>query len=236
MNSLQFKNILKKNKKILLAFSCGKDSLATWLHLRKFYPDIEIYPYYCYLIKGLSFVEEAIIYYEKFFNQKIIQIPHESVFRMIDNAVFQCPKNLIFCENNEYLKYDYNEIRTGLGKFFGIKNPYVAVGINKSDSLMRRIFFKKHGDVNENQKKIFPIAEYERNKIYEIIISSGIKLPKDYLFFGRSFDGFDYRFSKHIKENFPNDYEKIKQFFPLVDVEIKRGEIYEAHKNKNKQN
>ena len=49
-----------------------------------------------------------------------------------------------------------------------------------------------------------------------------VKLPIDYEMFGKSFDGLDYRFLKPIKERFPEDYAKIKEFFPLIDLEILR--------------
>jgi hypothetical protein len=48
----------------------------------------------------------------------------------------------------------------------------------------------------------------------------GVKLPIDYELFGRSFDGIDYRFAKPLRERLPEDYERIKFWFPLIDVEI----------------
>jgi hypothetical protein len=48
----------------------------------------------------------------------------------------------------------------------------------------------------------------------------GIKLPVDYELFGRSFDGIDYRFVKPLRDRLPKDYERIKFWFPLIDLEI----------------
>jgi hypothetical protein len=56
------------------------------------------------------------------------------------------------------------------------------------------------------------------------MIEHKCKLPIDYHLFGRSFDGMDYRFLKPIKDNFPKDFEKILEWFPLADLEIFRAE------------
>jgi tRNA(Ile)-lysidine synthase TilS/MesJ len=54
-NSAQVRAEIKViSQKVLLAFSCGKDSLATWLQLRD--DGFEVVPYFCYLIPDLGFV------------------------------------------------------------------------------------------------------------------------------------------------------------------------------------
>ena len=37
-------------------------------------------------------------------------------------------------------------------------------------------------------------------------------------------DGLDYRFIKPLKEKMPDEYERIKKYFPLIDLEILRYE------------
>jgi len=39
------------------------------------------------------------------------------------------------------------------------------------------------------------------------------------------FDGIDYRFMKPIKDHFPRDYQRIIEWFPLAELEIKRREF-----------
>lgn len=63
----------------LISFSCGKDSLAAWLWLRE--RGIQLVPYYLYWVPGLSFVEEALAYYEEFFGTHIIRLPHPYFYR-----------------------------------------------------------------------------------------------------------------------------------------------------------
>ena len=44
---------------VLLAFSCGKDSIAAWLAMRDM--GIEVVPAYLYYVPGLRFVDEDLI-------------------------------------------------------------------------------------------------------------------------------------------------------------------------------
>jgi hypothetical protein len=68
------------------------------------------------------------------------------------------------------------------------------------------------------------VYDWNMEKLTSEIKKEGVKLPIDYKIWGKSFDGLDYRFIKPLKDNFPNDYEKLKILFPLIDVEIKRYE------------
>lgn len=73
----------------ILAFSTGKDSLAAWLQMRKYFK--RIVPYYCYCVPGISFVEDSLRYYEDFFGCHIYRLPHRSFFRFLRYGLFQPP-------------------------------------------------------------------------------------------------------------------------------------------------
>jgi len=83
------REVAKRQKKTLLAFSTGKDAIAAWLAIREHFE--EVVPYYLYLVPGLEFVDEQIAMYERFFETKITQLPHPSVHRLLNNFVFQPP-------------------------------------------------------------------------------------------------------------------------------------------------
>jgi hypothetical protein len=42
----------------------------------------------------------------------------------------------------------------------------------------------------------------------------------EYEWFGRSFDGIDWRFLAPIKQHAPDDYARILDWFPLADLEV----------------
>lgn len=92
------KELAKTGKPILLAFSCGKDSLAAWIKLRG---QVDVVPVYRYLIPGLEFVADAIVYYERAFQTTIRQVSHDSLFRWLNNLVFQSPERCLAIEDSE---------------------------------------------------------------------------------------------------------------------------------------
>jgi len=214
---------------VMLSFSGGKDSIGAWLALA---PHFRVIPYYLYLVPDLSFVNKSLKYYEGFFGQKIIQLPHPSCCRLLRNMVFQPPENCLAIENSGMPQPDYDDQMKLAAKMAGLKNPWVATGLRAADSPLRRIAITKRGAINHNQRKFYPVWDWNKERLLTELKKSGVKLPIDYKLFGRSFDGLDYRFLKPIKDNLPEDYKKILELFPLAELEIYRRERHEAHQTR----
>ena len=53
----------------------------------------------------------------------------------------------------------------------------------------------------------------------DCIESHGLKLPVDYKWFGRSFDGIDRRFTEVLKQRDPEDFEVLRSWFPLLEAD-----------------
>lgn len=217
------KEVAKRQKKSLLAFSCGKDAVATWLAIREHFE--EIVPYYLYLVPDLEFVNESIDYYERFFGTKIVQLPHPSVHRMLNNFVFQPPQNCKVIEQAGLPDFDYLDIQAVMCERYDLpKKTLVADGVRAADSPMRRVAINTHGSISYNQLKYHPIWDWKKADLIECFKKHNVKLAVDYKIFGRSFDGIDLRFLYLIREHFPKDYQKILDLYPLADLEIFRWE------------
>lgn len=211
---------------VILSFSTGKDSIAAWLQLRKYFK--KIVPYYCYLIPDISFVEESLRYYEDFFGQHIYRLPHNALPRMLRALVFQPPEHVTKIETLDLPGDEYDA--TMIGEIIRTSehlpsDAFVGTGVRTADSPIRKIAIQKNGAVNFSQKKFHPVYDWKKKDILQAIDDVGVRLPIDYELFGRTFDGIDYRFLKPIKERFPNDYQRILDWFPLADLELfRRGE------------
>ena len=59
--------------------------------------------------------------------------------------------------------------------------------------------------------------------------AAGWKLPIDYRYFSASFDGLYVKFMLPIKRYFPRDWQRICEFFPLIELEVLRYESAVAH-------
>ena len=208
----------------ILAFSTGKDSIAAWLQMRKYFK--RIVPYYCYVVPRLGFVEDSLKYYEDFFGCHIYRLPHRSFFRFLREGIHQPPYRIPIIEQAQIAdETEWNDDVIGQVIRECAKLPemaYVGTGVRMADSPYRRIAIKRTGAVNHNAKRFFPVYDWCKEDLLRAIDEAGIKLPVDYKMFGRTFDGLDYRFIKPLRDWFPEDYAKLLDWFPFADLDIAR--------------
>jgi hypothetical protein len=188
-----------------------------------------------YAVPGLSFVENAIDYYQQYFGCKIYQFPNPSVFDMMRDNVFATPDQADVYDALDYppdiqgttdLENSIREWCTGLDnpipEHAGYGMAMTATGVRSADSINRMSTIRKYGSVNYVTGQFYPIYDFKKERMVKELREANIALPVDYTIFGRTFDGLDARFIEPLKEYNTDDYEKIKAYFGLVDVDIRR--------------
>ncbi|WP_461004576.1 adenine nucleotide alpha hydrolase family protein [Trueperella pyogenes] len=221
-----------KKEPILVAFSCGKDAIATELALQDAGITTELA--YLYYIPGkngkttLGFIEDTIDSLENSLQKKIHKYPHPSLWRWLNSYVFQPPERLNIIEAAKMPTIDYDTMWDLIRNDLNLpKKTLVADGVRAADSIVRRASFTKHGILKPAKRKVSPIADWLKGEVIGRIDAEKIALPIDYDWFGRSFDGIDYRFLAPLKEHAPNDYQTVLDWFPLADLEIFRHTLGE---------
>lgn len=205
----------------LLAFSMGKDSIASYVELKKYFS--KIIPVYFYNFPNLSFINEEIEYFEKYFNTKIIQLPHPGLYKKINSYLYQIPKNVSIINDFDLPNPTYEDFFTWIREELGLPiDTPVAMGLRRNDSPIRRMSIKIHGSYLPHLNKFYPIFDWNNKQVVDSM--TGIKTPIAYKIFGKSLDGLHYQFIKPLKDNFPEDFEKIKKMFPLIELEILKYE------------
>lgn len=218
----------ERGGRVMLSFSCGKDSIASWLQLRRF--GIEVVPVYLYRIPGLAFVEKSLRYYETWFGMPILRMPHPALYGWLNAFTFQAPERLAIIDRFDPPTFTYDDV------FDIVRDAYqlggqslMATGVRVRDNPYRWSAVQKYGALNHNRCTFFPIFDWSKQTVADAIRDAGVKLPIDYKLFGRSFDGLDWRFMKPLKDNLPDDYAKVVEWFPMVELEVKRIEWREAY-------
>lgn len=212
-----------KQAETLLAFSTGKDAIAAWLAIRDHFD--AVHPYYLYLVPGLEFVEESLAYYEQFFGQRIVRLPHPSLHRWLNSYTFQPPERCAVINQAGLPMHTYADIRKVMIEDHGLQpDMLVADGVRAADSPMRRIAIKRHGPISHAQGRYHPIWDWRKADLVECFRRTGVRLPVDYALFGRSFDGLDLRFILPLKRHRPADYQRLLDWFPLAELEVYRWE------------
>lgn len=206
---------------VLLAFSRGKDSLATWLALRD--DGVEVVPFHLYRIPGLRFVDESVKIFEDYFQTRIRQYPHPALYRWLNNLVFQAPENIRTIEAAALVEYDYDDLHQIIKEDLDLPDEtWVADGCRACDSPNRRSAFKMRGPWRKAGWKVSPIWDWRIKHVREVQGRHRCPVAVDYEWFGRSFDGIDYRFVEPLSRFAPDDFERLREWFPLVDLEIFR--------------
>jgi 3'-phosphoadenosine 5'-phosphosulfate sulfotransferase (PAPS reductase)/FAD synthetase len=207
---------------VLLAFSRGKDSIAAWLALRD--AGVQVIPYHLYLIPGLEFVTESLAYFERAFDMKIINLPHPSLYRWLAHAMYQPPERIRILEAAQITVPTYQDVQAMIRAQHGLPDTtWTCDGVRAADSPTRRTSLSQHGPVSDRNRTVKAVWDWRKHHVYDTIAASGISLPREYDWFGRSFDGLDRRFLAPIREHAPADYQRILDWFPLADLEFHRA-------------
>jgi len=227
-----YKQIADVSPTILLSFSLGKDSLGAWIALRESGLFENIIPFYGYLVPGLKFVDDALDYYEDFFQTKIHRYPAPTFYRMLKSGTFMPLWHNRFMDELELeANWDYNDLAEIICEDRGLsEDTFMATGVRAIDNMSRLAAMKKTGPITWNLLKFHPIWDWNKNMLMTKIHRAEVNLPADYLAFGRSFDGIDRRYIGPIKALWPEDYKRIKEFFPLIDAVLWREKYARRHR------
>lgn len=208
---------------VILCFSCGKDSIATWIALED--AGIEFTPVYLWYVPHLDFVDAEISYFEQKLGRKIHFYPHPSFYRMINSAVFQAPERLRIIEAAKLPTPTYDQMWDLIRDDLNLPHAWLADGVRAADSIVRRASFVQHGVMKQKSHKVSPICDLLKSEVLGLIEKRGVELPIDYKIWGRSFDGIDYRFTEPMREHLSEDYEKLCEWFPLLKADLIRNGV-----------
>jgi hypothetical protein len=215
-------------RKATIGFSTGKDSVVGLDMLIK--AGIEPLPVYFYCVPYLQFVEKNINMYEKHFGIKIVRLPHPMLYCYINHLDWQPYDRAKTLSKNACGKYSFKEltdIYLMLTKTKGFE--YDCNCMKMADSLNRRLLMRKLPDI-DNEKKIIYLTKYLTDSdCFSYIEQNNLPLTDDYKIWGRSWDGLKYDYMLGVKKYYPEDYELIKEYFPLIDAEIMRYKLVKKY-------
>jgi hypothetical protein len=209
--------------KMLLGIS-GKDSLAMWLYLRE--RKVEIIPYFLYTVPHMSFDDEMLFYYEKFFKTKIYRLPHPFFYQMLINGEYMAPDAAVRVGAMDLWHFDWNDVENILAEDNHLPaNYFSAIGYRAADSLGRRSFIELKGTLGLKKRHYyFAIWDWNLAQTLGIIERYNCKLSRSYQIYGSTGDGFFYSDIILLRDKSPQDYKKVLEWFPLLEAELFRYE------------
>lgn len=216
---------LVKQELVTLGFSTGKDSLACALICQEL--GVKFVPFFFYHIPDLQFVERNIKMYEDKLGIKVIQLPHPMLYDYIRHQDFQSPKMIKFMGSHDFPHLSFEELIDYYMQNNGNEPPYYdVVGMRAAESFNRRKVFEKmlEPGIDRKKMKLYPIHDWKTEDVKNYIHSKGLSLTPDYDIWRRSFDGLKYQYLFGVKKRYPEDWKTIKEYFPLIELELFRYE------------
>ncbi|MBD0320398.1 MAG: phosphoadenosine phosphosulfate reductase [Gemmatimonadetes bacterium] len=212
--------------RVVLSFSAGKDSVAAWVQLRRFFQ--VVVPVYLYYIPDLEFVEETLLYYEQLFSTRVIRLPEQSLVRGLDQVLFQTPRRARQLERANFHRDLTNSAALELVRAkYKLEGVLGAEGVRMADSFRRRLSIQKHGPIYPHQNRFFPCYDWSDKRLREELRKEGVKLCSSYRVFKRTFEGARYAQLEPMRRHYPRDYRRVLSYFPLAEAELFRRRFYD---------
>lgn len=200
---------------VLVGFSGGKDSVTCLDLCFKYFKNVK--PFFMYIVPGLEFQERTLRFYENKYNTDIIRVPHFMIGEWLRYGTYRLPDLSVPMVKTVEL---YNYLREVSGIY------WICCGERIADSIVRRAMIKQSSSIDTKRGRFYPVAYWNVNHIRSYNKHHKLPLSLENIALSHSFRSLMPQEMAEIREKFPDDYEKIKSMFPLVDTSIKWGEMY----------
>ncbi len=201
------KRISSLTEPCLVGFSTGRDSVVMLDLMMKNYRGKMTFVYY-YFVPNLEYKEKLLRYYESKYNIKIERRPHWiTLSYMLGRRV----------EQGDVMKNSRHEFNL----------TYFALGTRRSESLTRRGQLAHIYGIDEKFKYFYPVIDFSTKQIDAYVKMNNLVIGEEYKFgYKHDMSVPDNAGLLYIKNQYPEDFEKIVKTFPMLEAGIKRLEMY----------
>lgn len=200
---------------VIVGFSGGKDSIVTLDLCMRYFKNV--YPFFMYLVPGLSFQEKTIQWYENKYETEIIRLPHFELSNFFRYGTFRdFDFNVPIIGINDI--YAYMRLKTGA--------EWIAAGERAADSIIRNAMIKHSSSIDLLRGRFYPIAYWKKNDVLNYIKFHKLYLPPDSRKLGFSFRSLDGSELHMLQKHYPDDFAKVQKLFPYCGAAIERWKRY----------
>jgi phosphoadenosine phosphosulfate reductase len=208
--NIKFMASALEGEPILVMFSGGKDSIVCLDLALKYFPRDRLTFISYYFVPDLSIKERILTWYEDKYK---IEIHRE-------------PDSKVIAYETGRKSYKQSDQEFAIRKKYNAK--YLMQGIRKQDSMGRRgmLAHLDHG-IDERNGKLYPIGDWSTRQVFSYIKLRKLALPIEYsMGMPRDFYIPNGRGMQFLKNNFPEDYAKVIEVFPNLEMMSRRVEFY----------
>lgn len=208
--------------------------MAAWLWLAEFFP--RIIPFHCAAVPGLGFVDRSLVYYEEKFCVPIERYVTGDLYAALSQLIYQPPHAEDWIDDIGFEPHTIESVVSDVRRRHGCPAAWVAYGISKTDSIVRRSAKKYDGGYSLSRRTLYPCFDWPKAQVLAAIESAGVGLAEDYRMANRSLAGVPTeRHLMRMRDLYPEDFERIKFFYPLIEAKLARNEFRRLRHDQRKQ-
>jgi len=233
LNSLKERGI----DDILVAGPSGKDSLVCLDICHRLGFNLKTFFYRdCYLEGEQRWIDFA----HNRYGVETLLLPHPGLSQLLRTSTL---RRVDPAREQAVAKITPNDIERIARKRTGYE--WICYGHRRSDSLQRAGMINQCNGVWERKKdgtpirRVYPISEFKPKDVAAYLRSRKIPIPEMYGAIARGTSGIapeNPDCVMWLKEHWPQDYERLKLLFPLIDNIIAREEVRAKHEIKARTN
>jgi phosphoadenosine phosphosulfate reductase len=202
---------------VLVAYSGGKDSLATLDLAVAHYGAASVEAFFMYFVPGMDYTRVICDYAAERWGVHVQQVPHWALSELLREGHFcqerpDCPRVKVVDVEAA--------VRRRTGKF------WIGFGYRKGESIERRAMLTADwpGGRNPQRGGFAPIADWTTRDVRAYIRRQRIAIPSEVLAsrqFGITLAPVEMHW---LRRHFPADYERVLQVFPYARAQADRHE------------
>lgn len=218
---LELEELAKEHECVAVGFSGGKDSLATLDLAVRFFK--KAVPYFYYFVPGIKYEESLIEIARTHYKLPVLMYPSAESIEALRTGVY-CDEHPEFDEMPEFSRRTlYNWIKHDTGA------SLILTGEKMADGAFRRLRMK-------NQKKsmadvVFPLKQWRKWDVLNYLKGRKLPIPDP----GTGSNGGVCLMENeimHLYRYHREDYERLKLFFPYIEVEVCAAMWFGQHPDK----
>lgn len=200
-------SVKQQTNRVLLFYSCGKDSIALLDLLSKNFD--EVVCVFMYFVKDLEHINKYINFSKNVYkNVSFIQKPHYTLSYINNSGLFCSPSKTRILKLSDIIHSV--RLETGI--------DYVFIGNKQSDGMNRRIMLRTYEQqAISPHKLVYPLSLWKDKDVLKYIEKN--KLPKPIQYGSKRSNGvgFDLDVYLYLRKHYPNDLQKILSVYPLSE-------------------
>ena len=208
--------------RVLVAFSGGKDSLATLDICAKAFSRVDAF--FMYVVKDLECEERLLAGASKYPNVKLHRIPHPELARLLRGGFLSPYRGQSDGIRDVRMRDSEAYIRSVTG------SHWVAYGWRACESVHRRMALKTLGDIDKRGGRFFPLSKWLAGDVIGYLRSNKIPIPprfgKDGTYTAPSGFSMTPHCLRWLKAEHPADFDKVCRVFPLADAMVRRIDFF----------